>query len=158
MIKRISIFLAFALIAAPSLIATGCGGSGSEDETLSKSEFIRRADSLCRKVDQREAGEFAAYGRANAKSFNQDPEKGLEKAIRVLVLPSIRKEIEEIKTLGIPEGDEDQVEGFFTEVEAAIAKTDEDPLSIENSRPQSPFFPSYKLGRAYGFNNCAEMY
>jgi hypothetical protein len=154
MSKPTSIFPALLLLAFTLLVA-GCG-SGDGD-TLTKAEFVEQADALCRKIDRQQAGEFAAYGRKNAKDFNRSPEKGLEKAILELVVPSVRNEIKEVKALGVPEDDEAQVEEFFAEVEAALKKTGKDPLSIENGRPKNPFFGSFKLGQAYGFNDCSEM-
>lgn len=155
--KHISTLPVFALTAL-ALVIGGCGGSDGGDAAITKAEFIKQADALCKKVDEREFGEFGAWAKANDKKLVGLSTGQVEKeAIRAIVVPSVRNEIEEVKAIGIPEGDEEELEKFFDEVEVAIEKTEKNPLSAEKSRSQSPFFGSYELGRAYGFSDCAEM-
>lgn len=158
MTKPFSIFPVLALVAL-ALLAAGCGGSSDAESTLTKAEFIKKADSLCAKADEREAGEYAAWSRQNAEKYGPgELQKGLEVALLKFLVPSIREQVEEIKALGPPEEGEEQLEKYFDEVEVAVQKMEEKPLSVQLSRTQSPFFGSYKLGRAYGFAACSEIY
>ncbi len=148
--------LAVLVLSALALVIAGCG---SDDDTLTKAEFIKQADVICKKADDREAGEFVALAKSNPGEFEPpNVKKGQEKAIRVILIPSIQKQVKDVEALGIPEGDEEELERFFDEVESGLEKVKEDPLSIDSSREKSPLYGSFKLGQAYGFKLCREIY
>jgi hypothetical protein len=148
-----------------ALVIAGCGSgsdsgsdTGSEKETLTKAEFITQADALCKKIDEREFGEVTAWTKANDKQLDGLPlEERSKRVLAAILVPSVRNEAKEIKALGIPEGDEEQLEKFFEEVDVALKKTEKEPLIVTGTLKESPFFGSYKRGRAYGFKECAEM-
>jgi hypothetical protein len=151
--------LAVIALSVLALFVAGCGGSGSDEETLTKAEFIKQADALCKKVDEREFGEYGAWSKANEKQLNGlSPNEVGAKAIAAIVVPSVRKEMEEIKALGIPEGDEETLEKYFEAGEKGVKGTEKNPISANAARPENPFWESFKLGSAYGFKECDELY
>lgn len=136
----------------------GSGGSTGDEVALTKAEFIKQADALCKKVDEREFGEYTAWIEAEKKALKGlSPDATTEKAIRVIFIPSIRGQIGEMTALGIPEGDEEELEEFFDQVRVGLKKTEKDPLSANGTLEESPFYGAYKVGSAYGFKDCDEI-
>jgi hypothetical protein len=157
--KPILIFSALALAVALSII--GCGGS---DATLSKAEFIKQGDVICKKADDAELREYEKYVRANRASLSRlSPEAYREKLIVDLALPSTMKETEKLEALGIPSGDEEKVEAIFSGIREAIKKSEEESTRAEENLPNGSSNPSYvfndvnRLARAYGFKQCNEV-
>jgi hypothetical protein len=154
--KRTQTFSASALVAV-LLLLVGCGGGG--DSSLSKSEFIKRADAICKKADETQAGEAAAYQKAHLKEFVKLPVNAqIEQMVPILLLPSIQREIEGIEALGIPSGDERQINDFLAEAKKALDKAEQNPATLEASRgAEGPFRGPDQLGREYGFKACDEI-
>lgn len=155
MAKRISIFPVLLLVALAALIA-GCGGS--DDDTVTKAEFIKKADAICKKTDQTQLGEFQAYtqrrlARLNRMSFKEREEE-LTSAVYV---PSIQKEIKELEALDVPPGDEQKVEAVFTQMKASLKEFAKDPTGYLEGGPSDPFNKAFRAARDYGLNFCKEI-
>jgi hypothetical protein len=155
MSKSLSILPILALLAG-ALFATGCGGSGS---TISKAEFIEQGDAICKATDVSQPAEFRAFEQKHAKSLTRLHGEGAEeKLITAVGLPSITKEAEELEALGIPKGDEKELEALFTGIEEAVKRVEKVPESIEASSGEpDPFNEVNKLAREYGFKACDEV-
>jgi hypothetical protein len=65
----------------------------------------------------------------------------------------VRKQIDEIRALGIPSGDEQEVEAIFAAAEEALKETEEDP-SVFGQGGVGPFAKANKLSREYGLTVC----
>ena len=145
---------ALAASAAIALGAAGCGGDdgdGSTTETaaaaLSKEDFIAQADQICADGD-------AAIDEAGQEQFasGQPTDEELTQFFVDTVLPTITDEIDEIRTLGVPEGDEDLVAAVLDSAEQAVADATADPESLAGG--SDPFAESNKLATAYGLEVC----
>ena len=142
---------------AGGLIAAGCGGdddnSDSTDngattavETLSKSAFIQEADQICKEgndqIDQ--AG----------KSLGGNPSDAeIQSFIDETVAPNVENQLDQIRALGIPEGDEAQVNAILDAAQEAVDKIKSDPSVITDNGPD-PFAEANKLAKEYGLSTC----
>ena len=143
------------VIASLALAMMGCGGGGdgSSGETLTKAEFIVRADRICFLTDRAQGKAFRAFF-AERPGANKD--QGLnERAVIVAGLPPIRAEAEELDALPAPEGDEDKIQAIVDGIEEAIEVVEEDPGPLVNAKDAGPFTEVDKLTGAYGFKACA---
>jgi hypothetical protein len=152
LIKRISGLLLAA--AALSGLAAGCG-SGSGD-SITKGEFIKKADAICAKTDKAQSGEAVGYLRAHQSIQGLPRETVLAKLITAVGLPAVIKEVEEIEALGTPSGEEQKLQAIFSAAKAAIKKAEKDPASTEE-RPGSPFDQVGEMAAKYGFEDCKEL-
>lgn len=144
------------LILALTLAALlpSCGGS---DSSLSKEEFIKEADAICKKTDKVEAGEAVAYLKAHSKTFQGlSREAANEKLIVAIGIPSLTRETEELEALGAPSGEEKKVATILSAIRTAIKASEQNPASAE-TRPGGPFARPTKLASEYGFNQCREV-
>jgi hypothetical protein len=145
------------------LVSSGCGGSGNsgantdggqgitvQTGSLSKAQFIKQADAICAKAVGKTRLAVQAYARQSRSSLN-DP-KIDAKLINTVLLPEYKEEIDRIKALGAPSGDEEKIAAIIEETQQGLREAREDPVEFVNRT--SPFHKALRLGEAYGFNSC----
>ncbi len=155
MSKRPIALLAGAL--AIALIAAGCGSS-SDDSTASitKAEFIKKSDAACTKGNEQIESEFQSYARKNGISEKKEPTEAQSTQLsETILLPAVQQEVEEIRALGAPSGEEDKVNAVLDAVEEGIEKGEEDPGSLVTENPAA-FAKANKLANEYGFKVCGK--
>jgi hypothetical protein len=134
---------------AAALLGGGCGSS-SDAATVSKAEFIRQGDAICKQTDTREKAFYVKYVKSHQIESTAD-----EEALLRAVLPLIQSEGEELKELEVPQGYDRQVHTIISQIEVALAKTKKKPLTL--NRPASFFTPADKLAEKLGFKACSEL-
>jgi hypothetical protein len=146
--KRLSAAVA-AVLATSAIAAAGCGGSDDNDSglktsDLSKSEWIAKADQICAESDEgieRQAGEFFK-GKPTPETQAQ--------FVQQAVIPGIESANSQIRELGAPEGDEDQVQAMLDAADEGLAKVKADPSALE----RGALDPGSALSRQYGLKVC----
>jgi hypothetical protein len=155
------LLLAAVLIALLSAAGCGSGSSDSsasgdsgstESASLTKAEFIKQADAICKKTEaERVSGIKAFY-----KKVGANPEKALvgkqgEEMVFVAIVPPLEKQAEELRALGVP--NEKAVEAIMVEFDEALAAFKK--LS-ENGKEEAedPFSAVNQKSRKYGFKTC----
>jgi hypothetical protein len=118
---------------ALSLIMGGCGPSESDDDaTPSKGEFILAANSIC------------------TTGVDLDPRRALgrhpsptefARFVRGVVLPTIQDEVDGIRALIPPEGDEEQISAILDSAQAAIDEIEAHPTAL-NAKPPGSLAPT----------------
>ena len=143
---------AAALAAAAALLAsTGCGGGGTES-TLTKAQFLRKANAICVKDNAQMTRRLTAYldkhaGRTRGEAIE-------DKAAATVVLPIRKKEVRLLRALGTPSGEEKYVDRMLTAWEEGIERGEEDPHSLRLGGPEYAFYKSYSMGNDYGLEKC----
>ena len=147
MSKRLiaSIFGALAV----SLIA-GCGSSGdSSTSSLTKAEFIKRGDAICGKVKSQLEAELQAAYKKSAKAEN------LAKVIKSSAPPAYNAMIEELQDLGIPAGDEEQINAILDETTKGVEEIESADSKLGSGRLPA-IERANKLAAEYGFTLCIQ--
>jgi hypothetical protein len=136
------------LTVAAALIVAGCGGGGDDSSTssLSKSEWIAKADAICQQGNQ-EIEQAARQQFGNQKPTAADVQQF---AIQT-ALPNTQSQIDKIKALGAPSGDEDQVNKILGAVQADI-----DKAKAAGDMENSTFADANALARQYGLKVCGQ--
>ena len=138
--------LIIGLIAAAGLIAVGCGGSDSSTSSPSKAEFVAKADAICKQGSQQieqAAKETFSGGRPTPQQEQQ--------FITQTVVPQSQSQIDQIRALGAPAGDEDQVNRIL---DAAQAATDQ--VKSTSDIEESSFAQANALAKQYGLVACSQ--
>ena len=139
-----------AVTLAAGLVAAGCGGSDDNDTStaasLTKPEWIAKADSICKQGAQE-------INQAASQQFgNQKPtEDQVQQFTKSNLLPKIQSEVDSIRALGAPSGDEHQVNKLLDTVQADIDKA-KSANTIENSA----FADGNALANQYGLKVCGK--
>jgi hypothetical protein len=132
--------------AATTTGATGSGGG----EPLSKQEFISEADAICKQGDK----EIAEAGREQFGNERQPSEEEQEQFVTDTVIPNIQNQVDSIRSLTPPEGDEDQVTAILDAAQEGIAKGVQDPSSFTVGAGEDPFAEANRLAQDYGLTAC----
>jgi hypothetical protein len=149
--------LALAVLAAFVALIAGCGGgddtTDSATVTLTKAEFIKQGDAICKEGNEENEAEAEKYAEENGFTLEKASKDQLEEAVGEVLVPSLNRQAEELDGLGAPEGDEDKVEEIVVALEDATAEIEDDPsLVFEGKTLEEP----NKLADAYGFKVCGQ--
>jgi hypothetical protein len=154
-----SLFAAFAAFAAIAMIAAGCGGGGdstSDSSSLTKAEFLKQGNAICAKGNKEIQEGFEEFAKENGFSEKKQPTKAqLTEVVETVVLPKVRGQVEGIKALGAPSGEEAQVEAITDAAEEALEKGEEEPAAMASEKAD-PFAKANKKASAYGLVKCTE--
>ncbi len=145
------------LIAAAMVIALVVAGCGSDDGTttasISKAQFLKEGNAICTAGNEEINSEFEKFAKENKLTQNKEPtDAQFEEAAEDFLLPSVSRQIEEVRALGAPEGEEDAVNAFLDSAEAEVEKIENDPSLISGN----VFVGVNKEAKALGLTACAE--
>lgn len=132
------------------------GPEGAQDEgaevttsSLSREEFVKRASAACQKEREKILAETAAF----VKRLGTE-EIPVTRVVRSVQLPKIEAEIEIIRSLGAPEGDEEEIEEILAAQEVAV----EEVRGVEQIKTfnevEKYFADATEMFRDYGFTAC----
>jgi hypothetical protein len=144
--KVLPILIALLLVAALTG-ASGCGGGDSTSASLTKKQFLKKADEICEKGETEQLEMAAKY-------LKKNPGAEEEELIVPAALPPLQKQTEEIKALPAPEGDEAEVEAIVKAFEKALKDSEANPQDVMSSG-SNPFKEADKLAKKYGLTSCA---
>jgi len=152
--------LTAALLAVPLLIG-GCGGSDSsqaraeitvETGSMSKVEFVKRADAICKKSKAQALREFSTFPSAGVQSAGAAATSA--EIVHTIIVPIYGKLIDQFTSLGAPKGDEQDVAGFLNTLQQNLDLVEEEPTKALNGL-SSPFKPAAAKALRYGLTTCA---
>jgi hypothetical protein len=147
---------------AAVILASGCGSSSSDTVeiqtgSLSKAEFIEKADAVCTKNQERTSRELFSYMDKHHINFSGPlPKTAAAGLLDSVIEPTYRREITEIGELGAPNKDAKKVVAMLEAIEAGLAKGQRDPAGAFRSNELVP--NAGELARAYGLTACGELW
>jgi hypothetical protein len=138
-----------AIIAVLALAAMAVGCGGGEPDPLSKTAFVKQANEICaHATDEREAAMKDVFKEGSQGSSDEE----LEHYVSDAVVPPIQDMTDELDGLGVPKGEEKQVEAMLNDFETGIEKLESDPSSSLN--PTDVFAKADKMALANGLTDC----
>jgi hypothetical protein len=148
-VKKGAFLAVMAVLAAALLAFAGCGG-GDETTALTKAEFTKQVNAGC-KEHQKEREEL--FKKVSAELDPSEVTRAdQEDLITEVLLPPFEKDIENMKSLAPPEGDEKKVEAIIEAMEKAIKDVEAKPLVALRSTSQ--FAEARALFVKYGLDDC----
>jgi hypothetical protein len=152
--------LAITMLGALAALAIAACGDDDEQSTATTStpaptrqQFVHDANKICKSSDdkiERASSQFFA----NAPP-NQEPSPAeIEKFGKQTVFPTIQAEIDRIKALGAPLGDEGEVSAILDAAQAALEKVEQDPQQLAKGGAAPAFEQAQKLAGDYGLDQC----
>jgi hypothetical protein len=170
MMRRLSLsntsplfILAIAALALGLLMA-GCGGDDSngsgqiaiEGSSLSKQQFIEKADAICQRRIAEAHEDFEAF--VKRTKLSSAPPSKLKKlgneVAETVIAPPLERQIDEIREIGAPVGDENRVAAILTVIEEALEEGKAEPSEIISG---AVFSRSGILARKYGLAVCGTV-
>ena len=142
--KRNLTLVALAALAS-GLVAAGCGDDDG-GEALSKEEFVVQGNAICARGN-------AEIGAAGEKVGGPPGTPEFDAFVTDTLAPNIQGQIDDIRALGPPEEDADQVNAMLDEVQAVVDRIAADPGFAAESK-QDPLDPVTEDLVAYGLTEC----
>jgi hypothetical protein len=155
-LNRASLTVLAALVVLAAIVA-GCGGGDDSDsdtsDSLTKAEFIKQGDAVCEKANEQSEAEAEKFAKENDFSLERPTKAQLEEAVTEILVPNFNRQVDELKALGAPEGDEEQVEEIVSSLKTAADEIKGDPsLVFEGKVLKEPA----QLAEDYGFKVCGK--
>jgi hypothetical protein len=144
---------------AAALLLVGCGGgddSSGSNGSISKAEFIVKADAICKKSNQQMEAEIYKYLRKNRVkgSLRRPSVEDNEKFIEAVLIPNLEREIKELKALGVPAGDEEKVDAMISALEEGLETAKNEPQTVAAGSSDIIFGIASRLAGEYGLETC----
>jgi hypothetical protein len=147
---------ALAVLVALATVIAGCGG-GDDSATsgsLTKAEFIKKADAICEKGNDSINTEVDEFAKEKGTTPEKMTKEQQEEFVEQVVAEDIRSQAEEIGDLGAPSGDEKQIEAMVEAVEDGAGEIEEEPKVLFGK--SNPLAEGTKLAKEYGLKVCGE--
>lgn len=137
----------------------GCGGgsdetgtSSADSESLSKAQYVTRADAICSEANTRQDALLTKEAQSrSATGVPSDADK--ESFVLNSGLPPLREAAARLDKLGTPTGDEKKAEALVDALDKALDEIEEEPLDFAEAK-SNPFAPVERLARELGLEVC----
>jgi hypothetical protein len=151
--RRTRAATAAAALSLVALAIAGCGGGGggtasttAAAPSISKSAFVAKANAICVKGN--------AQSRAAQAKLGANPtEEQIVAFVRGTEVPGVQAQIDAIRTLGAPPGDQATIKKMLDRAQAAVNKVKIVPTILTTG--EDVFAPFAKLAHPYGLTACA---
>ncbi len=144
MVKRYGCVIAVALLAA----GAGCGSE--DEEALSKAEYIKQGDAICKEA----SAELEKQANEAFPGDEQPSGEELTTFAEDVLKPNIEGQLNDLRDLTPPEEDADTVNSIYEKVETGLAKLEDDPKVLLSR--DDPFEPANEAAEDYGFKDCSQ--
>jgi hypothetical protein len=144
-----------AAVIAAALLVAGCGGSDDSADgasAISKEEFIVKADVVCKKGTERMQAAIAKVlkDQPNITKVSKDEQ---EEIVTTVMVPSVSREVKELRALGVPDGDDEKVDAMITALEEGVEAAERNPAVVTQSS-DAIFGIASRIGGEYGLTVC----
>jgi hypothetical protein len=144
-------FVAAAMVIA--LAVAGCGGDSSTAAgSISKEEFIAKADAVCKKGTERMQAAIARVLK-DQRNLTKVSKADQEKIVKTVMVPSVSRETKELRALGVPDGDDERVDAMITALEEGAETAERNPEAVTGSSDVI-FGIASRIGGEYGLTAC----
>jgi len=137
----------------------GCGSSSNSTSTettaaISKAEFVAKGNAVCVKGEKAQEAEINAYAKKHGFNENQEPTKAQNvELVETVLAPNIQSQIDGVKALGAPSGEEQQVSSALELSQQTLERIEANPeLAFGKT---DTFAAAGKQLHALGLKECA---
>lgn len=140
------------------VIGAGCGGGDDDggDSSLTKAEFVKKADAICvRREEEKNKALQAAFNDASKEKLKgQKAQEAQEEIIADAALPPIAEMVEELADLGTPSGEEEKAEAMVEAFEEEVSNIEGDLKGTVEGKVGN-FDKANKLAEKFGMKSCS---
>lgn len=141
---------------AMAVMAGGCGGEGEDrlsTSSLTKAQFVKRANTVCGDERAKVLTRIAAYQEEDGTPGGGEGTAAYDTMAEAVLLPTFNKELDAVTALGAPVGEEEKLEEIVSAqreaIYAAAERTTETYQEVERS-----FTRASELMWDYGLSRC----
>lgn len=146
-----------ALLVIVGICVGGCGGSSSTTTNttagISKADFVAKGNAICVKGEQQQEAETEAFVKKHHLENKKPTEAEQAEMVNTIFVPNIQSQIDAVKALGAPSGQEQQVESAIEISQQTLDKAKADPSLFFGD--ENLFAAAGKQLHALGLAACA---
>lgn len=155
--KRMICGLALPAALIVGVCVAGCGSSSSTTtETtaaITKAEFVAKGNAVCVKGEKAQEAEINAYIKKNGLEKQKPTKAQNVEIVETVLAPNIQSQINGVKALGAPSGEEQQVNSALELSQQTLEKIEANPELAFGKR--NAFAAAGKQLHALGLKECA---
>jgi len=141
------------LALAAGLSACGGGEETLPAGTLTKKQFLAKAAPICALgAKEAQRADDAAWNRYQPDHITED-EAVLNK-ISLALVPAREEAVRRLRALGLPKGDEQQVDEILTAAEEGFEEGRNDPPLLREGTKEFGLVRASEMGSKYGLEGC----
>lgn len=145
---------------ALAFLAVGCG-SGDEPAPISRSAFVEKGSTICVATRQGIRSDFETFTKGKGgreieraeKANEMTPEEAAAQVGEEIIVPAMRKELEEFRALGVPPEDDDKVAALLNALQEGVEKAEKHPERAATDGTEA-FGNSREVADDYGLEGC----
>jgi len=137
-------------VMALALLAAGCGGGDDTTSSMTKAQFVKQANAIC-KVQNQKRGEAIKKVIASHDPKKLLPQKDREELV-LDTLPAYAAVPKQLGTLEAPAGDQEKVDAIIKAMEEAAKDVEANPAGALTSTKQ--FLKADEPSSQYGLTDC----
>jgi hypothetical protein len=140
---------------AVGILFAGCGGGedSSGSGSISKEEFIAKADAICKQSNKRMEAAFGKFLKENPE-LTKPTDPRFQQLVGDVMIPNLEREIEELKALGVPDGDGEKVDAMISALEEGLETAEDNPQVVTGSSSDTIFGIASRIAGEYGIEVC----
>jgi hypothetical protein len=140
-------------LVAVGMLAAGCG-SGDGDR-LTKAEFIKQADAMCKRVLKDAQTEYFAALRQSVQAGKEGPGGGEGRDPNDILVDYYRTKTARLADLSPPGADEARIQAMLDALDAAIKEGEKDPTIF--AAGTAALKKERRIAKEYGIKECARF-
>jgi hypothetical protein len=149
--------LAVTAVLIIGVCVAGCGSSSStttETTTaITKAEFVAQGNAICVKGEKAQEAEINAYVKKHGLENKKPTQAEQAEMVETVFAPNIQSQIDAVKALGAPSGEEQQVSSALETSQQTLDKAKANPALFFSNEPL--FAAAGKQLHALGLKDCA---
>jgi len=136
----------------------GCGSSSDSTSTettatISKAEFVAKGNAVCVKGEKAQEAEINAYVKKHGLENKKPTTAQQAELVETVFAPNIQSQIDGVKALGAPSGEEQQVSSALELSQQTLEKVEANPELVFGNK--DAFAAAGKQLHALGLKKCA---
>jgi hypothetical protein len=156
--RGMSCGLAVMVALVVGVCVAGCGSSNNSTSTettatISKAEFVAKGNAVCVKGEKAQETEINAYVKKHGLENKKPTTAQQAELVETVFAPNIQSQIDGVKALGAPSGEEQQVSSALELSQQTLEKVEANPELVFGNK--NPFVAAGKQLHALGLTKCA---
>jgi hypothetical protein len=147
-----------AMTLALLLMLLGCGAgdeSTGSAESMTKTDFVKKANAICAQADKEISRVYGRYSKKPYPGGKRPTEAVMNRVAEEVVIPARRKQVQRLRALGAPPGEEQRVRRILAAIEEGIEKGEEDRRTLRaTGGAEYAFTKALELEVDFGLVKC----
>ena len=114
---------------------------------MPRAKIVKLANAICAEGNKETDAVFGSFEKG-------EPKPEVETVIEQEFVPAVQKQIDEVRALGAPQGDEETVEEMLDLAQADLERVESDPGIVIDGFEVDQFADFAKIAHAYGLTEC----